>query len=73
MALNLVAFKQGLNSLMNDLATRETDPQKAREDFCNGLADLVNDFVKSASVKVPGAGLVAPNGAVTGQATGTIS
>jgi len=48
MALNLVAFKQALNNLMDNLATRQTDPQQAREDFCNGLGDLVNDFVKLA-------------------------
>jgi hypothetical protein len=73
MALNTPAFKHGLKALLDNLSERVDNPEQAKIDFCTGMTELVEAFVKSATVSVPGTGLTAPNGAVTGKANGTIS
>jgi len=73
MALNTPAFKNGLKALLDNLSQRVDNPEQAKIDFCQGMAELVEALVKSGSVSVPAAGLTAPNGPVAGTAKGTIS
>lgn len=74
MALNQTAIKNSflakLNSLEFDNMT--TDAQ-IKEAYAQALSEWVIETITSATVTVPSTGLIAPNGPVNGQATGTIS
>jgi hypothetical protein len=50
------------------------DIDQARQDFWKGVAEeIINHFKSNATLNVPGAGLLAPQGPVTGASTtGTI-
>ena len=63
MALNKPALKVALNRLLDDQATRETDPAKARADYVDGLADAIEAYVKSGTVT----GTVATTGTAAAQ------
>ena len=79
MALNKTGLKDDINTLLKALLEFDNSPGKKQDDaiekFKSDLADAIEKFVKTGTVAVPGAGLVAPSGGgpVTGQATGTIS
>lgn len=77
MPLNKTTLAAGIKALQDDLyADTGRTPEQARTHYANQLADLIDTFVKSATVTVPGSGLVAPGGggSVTGTAsTGTLT
>jgi hypothetical protein len=50
MALDKQTLKGSLNRPLDDMATRETDPAKARADYVDGLADAIEAYVKSGTV-----------------------
>ena len=75
MALNKLALKNGIRAMLDDMATRETDADIAREDFAVQLSDLIDAFVKTGTPQVPALGLIsaAAGQPVTGASvTGTI-
>lgn len=76
MPLNKAALKSGIQSLAQNIAETEG----SYEDFADGLADLIDVYVKSGTVTVA-AGIpvstagtaAAQTGATTATGTGTIS
>lgn len=77
MALNSTTIKNSflakLNSLSFDETTSDAD---AKEAYAQAMADWVIQTIESATVSVPGTGLIAPSGGgtVTGiSSTGTLS
>lgn len=64
--MDRTAFKTALQSIASNTNEGKTEDQ-ALEDFI----DAVENFIKSATVTVPGTGLVAPGGGgpVTGSST----
>ena len=76
MPLNKAQLKAGIKSLTAQMRT-ETDEAVADEKFAQGLADLIEQFVKTGTVTVA-AGITlsttAPaTGSTTSTGTGTIS
>ena len=70
MALDKVNFKNGLNTLLDGLYNNPSNktPSDCRNDFANGLGDLLETFVKTGTVNVN----VATTGTATAQSgTGT--
>lgn len=67
LATGKAAFKTALKNAM-EAAAANTDPEKTttQDDYVNALADALEVWIKTASVTVPGLGLVAPGGPVTG-------
>lgn len=63
MALDKQTLKGSLNRLLDDMATRETDPAQARADYVDGLADAIEAYVKSGLVT----GTVATTGTAAAQ------
>ncbi len=63
--LNTQALQDGIQDLLDDMQTRETN---SNDEFASRLAILLTDFVRSAEVQ-PGISLQA--GAYTGATTGT--
>ncbi len=72
MTINNENVKQTIKTA---LANKGFDLSKSNftADFIDTLVDEVLNAVKNATVIVPATGLIAPSGAVTGQASGTIS
>lgn len=75
MIINAV-IKQGIASLIN--STSQMDPEQAKEQFAQGLADIIESAIKSATVTVnAGIPVSAPPpsgiGATTGPGTGSLS
>lgn len=73
MALNKPALKNGIKQLLTDMETRDTD---AKDDFATELSNLIDTFVKGATVTVAAGIPVATAGTATSQtgattATGT--
>ena len=73
MALNKTALKNGIKQLLTDMETRDTD---AKDDFATELSNLIDTFVKGATVTVAAGIPVATAGTATSQtgattATGT--
>jgi hypothetical protein len=77
MALDKTSLAAGIKSLTDDLFTDTTRTSiQARQAYADGLANLIDVYVKSGTLNVPGAGLVSASGggAVTGSSvTGSIS
>jgi len=76
MPLNKAALKAGIQSLAMDMAENEG----SYSDFADGMADLIDTFVKSGTVTVAAGIAVATTGSPTAQTgattapgTGTIS
>lgn len=75
LASGKAAFKTALKNAMV-AAAENTDPNKTTtmDEYVNALADALEVWIKTAQVNVPGTGLVAPGGAVTGLSdTGNLS
>ena len=77
MALNKPALKNGIKQLLTDMETKNED---AKDDFATELSNLIDTFVKGATVTVAAgipvatAGTAASQtGATTATGTGTIS
>lgn len=69
MALNKPQLKQDLKALLTDMASM-TDQQESLEAFSAGLSDIIDAYIKSASitatpVHVAAAGMVNQGGPVT--------
>jgi hypothetical protein len=75
MALDKTALAAGIKSLQDNLySDTSRTPDEARTHYANELATLIDTFVKTGSLSVPGTGLTAGVTAVTGTSvTGTIS
>ena len=73
MALDKGTLKSDISTLLNTLLAFEGGSGQTQADaitkFKNDLSDAIDTFVKSATVTVPGTGLVAPTGG--GPVTGT--
>ena len=73
MALNKNGLKSDIDTLLNALLAFDGEAGKTQDDaiekFKTDLSDAIDTFVKSATVTVPGTGLVAPTGG--GPVTGT--
>ncbi|MFZ4548391.1 MAG: hypothetical protein ACOYN4_13180 [Bacteroidales bacterium] len=76
MALNKAALKAGIQSLAQNI----TENEGSYSDFADGMADLIDTFVKSGTVTVAAGIAVATAGSATAQTgattaigTGTIS
>lgn len=75
MALNKAQLNKDLKSLFSDLSSSE-DKERSIERFSSGLADLIDGYIKTATVSTSVTGACAtPSGAgtITGSGTGTIS
>jgi hypothetical protein len=76
MSVNSMAKKIVSNLQGKKLAAENTDKLS---DWATAISEAVIDEIKanavvtSASISVPGSGLSAPNGAVTGSATGKLT
>ena len=75
MTLNKIGLKSDISTLLNallafDNSTGQTQAD-AIEKFKDDLADAIDTYVKTATVTVPGTGLIAPSGGgpVTGVST----
>lgn len=68
MPLDRNAFKQGLKALLEDMATRESNPAQASEDYAEGLTRLIEALIKTATPT----GTVITTGSATTQ-TGTLT
>ena len=71
MALDKDGLKSGIIELLTDMETRTED---AKEDFATELSNLIDDYVKSATIEYT-SGLIAPSGGgtVTGTFVGSLS
>jgi hypothetical protein len=67
MALNKAALKAGIQSLAQDMA----DNEGSYSDFADGLADLIDAFVKTGTVTVP-SGVVVSVAILTGLGATTL-
>ena len=72
MALRTEELKAELKDLYKSTQGTEGDAEAALEAFVEGLGNLLESYVKSATVTYSG-GLLAPNGAVSGTFNHTIS
>lgn len=77
LATGKTAFKNTVTAWLNNAAAN-TDPEKVGTitEFVDMLADATETWIKTATVTVPGTGLVAPGGGgpVTGSSiTGALS
>lgn len=61
------AFKNTLLQLAAN-TNQDVTPEQAIDNYL----DALEDYIKSATVNVPGTGLTSPSGAVTGQAQGNL-
>lgn len=80
MPLKKTVLQTDIDKMLNDLLGFDGSSGKTQADSINkfktDLADAINKFVKTATVTVPGTGLVAPTGGgpVTGISnTGSLS
>ena len=75
MPLDKNSFENGIKALEDNLYADTTrTPDEARQHYASGLATLIETFVKSATVTVPGTGMTAGGNAVTGNSTsGTLT
>lgn len=80
MALDTPGLKNDIDTLLSALLAFDGSDGKKQADaiakFKTDLADAIDTFVKSATVTVPGTGLIAPSGGgpVTGSSvTGSLS
>ena len=65
-----VAFKNTMKAYLDSVAANtDEDKDNTIEEYLDALADAVEAYVQTAGVSVPGTGLVAPNGPVTGLST----
>lgn len=74
LAAGKIAFKISMKQYLTSLH-ENTDPNKEGtiDEYIDKLADEIETYIKSATLNVPGTGLVAPNGPVTGiSITGTL-
>lgn len=62
LALGKVDFVNTLKGMAGNTNSSKTSDQTIQE-----LADAIETFIKTATVTVPGTGLVSPSGAVTGE------
>lgn len=73
MSLNKVGLKSDIDTLLNALLEFDGSSGQTQADaiekYKSDLADAIDTFVKSATVTVPGTGLIAPTGG--GPVTGT--
>lgn len=68
MALNKTALKDKIVVIMTDMMTREST---SIEEFAERLSNAIDEYVKEAEI-IYEAGLIAPNGAVTGEFNGKL-
>ena len=68
MPLNKVNLKNNIKSLMTEMRTRT---EVSDDEFATRLSDAIDVYVKEATI-IYTAGLVAPNGAVTGVFNGEL-
>lgn len=62
MALNKPALKNAIKTSLDDLATRTENPEQARNDYAEALANAIDAFVKSGDGKYqPGTLQAGPN------------
>ena len=78
MPLNKPGLQADIDKMLNDLLAFDGSSGKTQADSINkfktDLANAIDKFVKTATVTVPGTGLVAPTGPVTGiSTTGSLS
>jgi len=71
MSLNKKQLVQDLTTLYENTMGSNTDEVTAKDDFINYLANAIDAYVKSATIKYSG-GLTAPNGPVSGTFNHTI-
>ena len=50
MALNDAALKNNLKTLYDNMVTREDNPAQAREYFAQQMAQIISDYVRSATL-----------------------
>lgn len=68
------AFKTNMKVFLE--ALRDEDDKNydtAVDDFLTKLSDEMETWIKTANISVPGTGLLAPSGDVTGTASGTLT
>ena len=73
MALNKVSLKSGIKSLMEDMFSRTDNTEQAMEDFATELSNLIDAFVKTATVTTPAGVAVATAGSAVAQTGATTS
>ncbi len=71
MALQKEKLKQDIKALLAELVKSE-DQNKSMNDFAGGLADIIDAYIKTATVNTTVTG-ICPSGAVTGKGTGGLS
>ena len=74
--LGTPALKTGVKNLLNELYANAggLTPAQSADRFADGLSSLMETFVKTATVTVPGTGMVAGSTPVTGTSiTGTLT
>ena len=73
MTLDKAGLRGDIDTLLNSLLAFDASAGQTQADaiekFKNDLSDAIDTFVKSATVTVPGTGLIAPTGG--GPVTGT--
>jgi len=69
MALNKIQLKNEIESILQDMETREQD---SKAEFAERLADAIDSYVRQIDV-IYVAGLVAPSGPVTGTFQNTVN
>lgn len=50
MALNKTELKADIISLLEDMKSRESEPEQAFNDFAEGLSDIIDGYIKSATI-----------------------
>ena len=65
MALNKGALKQSIYHAFKDQTSKKDDPDAAMQDLAGKIADAVDVFIRQLEIDYT-AGLLAPNGPVTG-------
>lgn len=76
MALQTAALKTGIKDLLSELFTNAggLTSEQAQDRFADQLSTLMETYVKSSQLNVPGLGLIAGSNPVTGTSTtGTIT
>lgn len=71
MSLNKPQLENDLRALFDATLDSDTSEQQAKDAFIQGLANIIDGYIKTAKIKYTG-GLVAPNGSVTGTINHTI-
>ena len=73
MPLDAGMLKDSIVDKIKETADPAITDEDKLEVFAKALADAIVPEIQKATITVPGTGLIAPSGAVTGSATGSLS